>query len=229
MSTSESLSSPVDPTGFASVVGIDVGSERLVSTICHPDKRQVAKPSAVGHDRPGFELIDHALRALGVEPTRILIGLEATSRSNENLYQFLAGQGYTLCLLHPRQTHQFAEQRGLRAKTDRLDATTIARVLLSGEARVGSVPDELIATSRELERLHSGLPAERARSERNPCPAGGALPRVHSGLRRPLWDHRPGGAQALSGRCRHHDCRGRSRDGHLARTGSAALWPAHRG
>jgi len=163
MSTSPSVSSPVDPTGFAYVVGIDVGSEQLVYTICQPDKRPLGKPSEVGNDRAGFGQLDAALTALGVEPTRILIGLEATSRYNENLYQFLAGRGYTLCLLHPRQTHQFAEQRGLRAKTDRLDAGTIARVLLSGEARVGYVPDELIATYRELERLHGQLTAESAR------------------------------------------------------------------
>ena len=146
MSPSPSVSSPVDPAAFAYVVGIDVGSERLVYRICHPDKRPLAKPTELGNERVGFEHLDHSLRALGVEPARILIGLEATSRYNENLYHFLVGQGYTLCLLHPRQTHQFAEQRGLRAKTDRLDAGTIARVLLSGEARVGYVPDELIAT-----------------------------------------------------------------------------------
>jgi transposase len=65
--------------------------------------------------------------------------------------------------LHPRQTHQFAQQRGLRAKTDRLDASTIARVLLSGEARRGYVLDELIATYRELVRLHSQLSDDIAR------------------------------------------------------------------
>src|SRR6266704_1279444 len=53
--------------------------------------------------------------------------------------------GYVLRLLHPGQTHQFHQQQGLRAKTDRLDAMTIARVLLSGEARAGYVPSERIA------------------------------------------------------------------------------------
>ncbi len=54
------------------------------------------------------------------------------------LYHFLESHGYQLCLLHSRQTHQFAQQRGLRAKkSDKLDAITIARVLLSGEARPG--------------------------------------------------------------------------------------------
>jgi transposase len=91
------------------------------------------------------------------------LGLEATSRYSEPLSQFLSAQGYTLCLLHPRQTHPFAEQRGLRATTDQMSATTIARLLLSGEARPGYVPDELITTYREMERLHSPLADESAR------------------------------------------------------------------
>ena len=39
----------------------------------------------------------------------------------------------------------------------------MARLLLSGEARAGYVPDELIATYRELERLHSQLADDSAR------------------------------------------------------------------
>ncbi len=163
MSTSDSLSSPVEVSGFAYVVGIDIGSQSAVYCVCQPDKRQVVKPTELANSRAGFEALDRRLRQLAVPPQRILIGLEATGRYSENLYQFLQEQGYGLCLLHPRQTHQFAQQRGLRAKTDRLDATTIARLLLSGEARAGYVPDELISTYRELERLHSQLADDSAR------------------------------------------------------------------
>ncbi len=49
--------------------------------------------------------------------------------------------------------HAFAQQRGLRAKTDQLDAVTIARALRSCEARFGYVPSEQVATYRELMRL----------------------------------------------------------------------------
>src|SRR5258708_22704192 len=63
----------------------------------------------------------------------------------------------------PGQTHHFHQQQGLRAKTDRLDAMTIARVLLSGEERVGYIPNEQIATYRELVRLHTQLSEEAAR------------------------------------------------------------------
>jgi transposase len=68
-----------------------------------------------------------------------------------------------LCLLHPAQTHHFAQQGGLRAKTDHVDALSIARTLLSGEARAGSVPTERVATYRELVRLHTQFSDDVAR------------------------------------------------------------------
>src|SRR5207245_582715 len=157
MSQTNSPSSLVDASCFAYVVGIDIGSESCRLCVLKPDKSQVLKPAAFANAATGFDVLREQLESLGVPAEQILIGLEATSRYGENLYHFLERQGYQVCLLHPRQTHQFAQQRGLRAKTDKLDATTIARVLLSGEARRGYVPTEVIATYRELVRLHSQL------------------------------------------------------------------------
>jgi transposase len=163
MDQAESPSSVVDSSSFAFVVGIDIGSAWCSFCILKPDKSQVIKPTEFANTMSGFAALQGHLEPLRVAPGQILIGLEATSRYGENLYHFLEQRGYSLCLLHPRQTHQFALQRGLRAKTDRLDASTIARVLLSGEARRGYVPSELIATYRELVRLHSQLSDDIAR------------------------------------------------------------------
>jgi transposase len=80
----------------------------------------------------------------------------------ENLSHELEQRGSVLRLLHPRQTHQFHERQGLRAKTDRLDAMTIAKVLLSGEARAGYVPSQRITAYREVVRLHMHLSDEAA-------------------------------------------------------------------
>lgn len=163
MAQLEKPSSPVDASSFHYVVGIDVGSQTCSLCVLHPDKSLGAKPREFVNDATGFTFLRERLERLNSPADQVLIGLEATSRYGENLYRFLEGQGYQLCLLHPRQTHQFAKQRGLRAKTDRVDATTIARVLLSGEARRGSVPTERIATYRELVRLHSQLSDDIAR------------------------------------------------------------------
>ncbi len=163
MGQAERPSSPVDASSFTYVVGIDIGSESCSLCALKPDKRQMIKPTAFANAPTGFGVLQEKLEHLGVPPAQILVGLEATSRYGENLYHFLESHGYQVCLLHPRQTHQFAQQRGLRAKTDTLDATTIARVLLSGEARRGYVPTELIATYRALVRLHTQLSDEVAR------------------------------------------------------------------
>src|SRR5260221_727 len=139
------------------VVGIDIGMESCTMSCLTMDKRQVIKATAFVNAVQGFDWLFERLEGLGVAPQQILVGLEATSRYGENLLQALLKRGYQVCLLHPAQMHAFAQQRGLRAKTDQLDAVTIARALLSGEARFGYVPSEQVATYRELMRLQHQL------------------------------------------------------------------------
>ena len=145
------------------VVGLDVGSETCLVAVLTPDKRVVCKPFAIANAGDGFTHLDQQLAHLGCAPQDIIVGLEATGRYWETVYYFLQQRGYRLVLLHPAQAHHFAQRRGLRAKTDKLDAVTIARVLLSEDARPAYVPTELTATYRELVRLHSNLSDEAAR------------------------------------------------------------------
>lgn len=157
---SETSSPMPTPSALAYVVGIDIGMESCMMCCLTMEKRQIIKPSQFSNDATGFEWLFAHLEGLQVAPQQILIGLEATSRYGENLYHVLLSREYRVCLLHPGQIHAFAQQRGLRAKTDRLDATTIARALLSGEARFGYVPSEEVATYREMVRLHQQLTEE---------------------------------------------------------------------
>jgi len=161
MSTTTSASSAEEAT-IKYVCGIDIGSQSCAGCICRPDKSVVVKPMSFANAKEGWQVLVEKLTQLDAAPDQILIGMEATSRYGENLYQELEQRGYRLCLLHPGQTHQFHRQQGLRAKTDRLDAMTIARVLLSGEARAGYIPSERVATYRELVRLHTQLSDEAA-------------------------------------------------------------------
>lgn len=144
------------------VCGIDIGSQSCAGCILRSDKSVVVKAMPFANARQGWRIWEEKLSQLDAAPSQVLIGMEATSRYGENLYHELEQQGYILRLLHPGQTHQFHHQQGLRAKTDRLDAMTIAKVLLSGEARAGYVPSEQIVTYRELVRLHTQLSDEAA-------------------------------------------------------------------
>lgn len=145
------------------LVGIDVASEKCTVVILRADKTVVLKPLDFDNTRSGFEWLHQQLTRLEVSPSSIFIGMEATARYWENLYIELEKSGYAMILLHPAQTHQWAANRGLRAKTDRLDSLTIARHLLDDEARPAYVASDLIASYRELVRLHTRLSEEAAR------------------------------------------------------------------
>jgi transposase len=126
---SETSSAAPPPGTLAYVVGIEIGLESCPMCCLTMEKQQVIKPSSFGNDAAGFDWLFTHLEVLKVTPHEILVGLEVTSRYGENLYHALRARGYRICLFHPGQIHAFAQQRGLRAKTDRLDATTIARAL----------------------------------------------------------------------------------------------------
>jgi transposase len=163
MASEHVLSPREEGASLRYVVGLDVGSETCLVAVLRPDKSVLLKPFAIPNAGPGFESLVTKVGQLGSPPAQILVGLEATGRYWENIYHFLAQRGYRLMVLHPAQTHHFAERRGLRAKTDKLDAVTIARALLSDDVRPTYVPSDLIVTYRELVRLHSNLSDEAAR------------------------------------------------------------------
>jgi transposase len=129
MKRTPSVSSPEEEATIRYVCGIDVGSQSCAGCICRPDKSVVLRPMTFANTQQGWQVLEEKLRQWDAVPNQILIGMEATSRYHENLYQALEQKGYQMCLLHPGQTHHFHQQQGLRAKTDRLDAMTIARVL----------------------------------------------------------------------------------------------------
>ena len=145
------------------VVGIDVGADTCAVSILRPDKTAVRSPFPIANPASGFAHLAATLAQLGCSPGQIRVGLEATGRYWENLSQFLLPLGYDLVLVHPGQAHHFAQQRGLRAKTDKLDATTVARALLSDELRPAYVPSDLIGAYRELVRLQTDLTDAAAR------------------------------------------------------------------
>ena len=125
-----------------------------------------------------------------LRPARFSSGWKRPRETRENLSHELEQCGYVLRLFHPGQTHHFHQQRGLRAKTDRRDAMTIARASLSGEARMGYVRSR---TSGNLSRTgalaYATLRYRRWLPKRDPSPDRSSLPRIHPGFCRPMLAH----------------------------------------
>jgi transposase len=90
-------------------------------------------------------------------PAEVLIGLEATGVLWEPLYEAVTHAGYTVLVLNPRQTSSWAASLGLRAKTDGIDARTLARGLLAGYARASPLPSEAVQALRTLTRTRRDL------------------------------------------------------------------------
>jgi transposase len=73
------------------------------------------------------------LRAL---PAASRIGLEATGRYHELLADLAHGLGFAVFVLNPKDTRHYARAVGMRAKTDRVDAALIARLLAHEHAHL---------------------------------------------------------------------------------------------
>jgi transposase len=104
------------------VVGIDVSRDWL-DGFCLPDERRFQLPNtATGHD----DLVALIKRLPGL----VRVGFEATGGLEWRLWTKLEAAGIDAGQLPPAQIKAFAKSCGTRAKTDRIDATLIARYML---------------------------------------------------------------------------------------------------
>lgn len=80
------------------------------------------------------------------------LGLESTGAYHELLADLAHTQGHCVFLLNPRETRHYAKALGPRAKTDRVDAALIARLIAQEHPRLRAYTPPT-ATQRKLDRL----------------------------------------------------------------------------
>lgn len=135
------------------VMGIDVAKQaHVVCALCAPSGQVQLPATTIAATWEGYAQVLAWLRAWTSTPESVLIGLEATGTLWESLYGTLVQAGYTVLVLNPRQTVAWSASLGLRAKTDRADAWTLARGLLAGLARPSTLPSEAVQALRTLTR-----------------------------------------------------------------------------
>jgi transposase len=139
------------------VVGIDVAkAAHMVCALEAPEGAVRQKPTRIEATAQGYAQLSQWLTTWGM-PESVLIGLEATGTLWEPLYDTLTQAGYTVLVLNPRQTSSWAASLGLRAKTDGIDARTLARGLLAGYGRESHLPSETVQSLRTLTRARRDL------------------------------------------------------------------------
>ena len=144
------------------VVGIDVAKHfHVVCALEAPSGSLRQRATKIAATAEGYAQLCRWLRTWG-EPAALLIGMEATGTLWEPLHDTLTRAGYAVLVLNPRQTSAWAASLGLRAKTDGIDAQTLARGLLAGYARASTLPSETVQALRALTRARRDLIGSRS-------------------------------------------------------------------
>jgi transposase len=122
-------------------VGVDVSKDRLDVCVRRGEaKRHNDTSFVVAHDDAG---IDHLLSRLLEERPELVI-VEATGGFERAVVAALAAEGLPVAVVNPRQAREFAKATGRLAKTDRIDASILARFAEAIRPTPKPLPDEEI-------------------------------------------------------------------------------------
>jgi transposase len=108
-------------------IGVDISKETLAAYRL-PDNERIQ----VANDRAGQKTL---VRWIGKQNGALVV-FEATGAYHRSLEAALAANGLAFAKVNPRQARRFAEATGRLAKTDRVDAIMLARIMRGGLADV---------------------------------------------------------------------------------------------
>ena len=113
-------------------VGIDVSKDKHDCFIQSSEGEVLADVFTISNNMAGFNLLLQRIQDCTNSQDKIKVGLEATGHYSYNLLGFLLDNGLATYVLNPLRTNLYRKSLSLRkTKTDRVDARTIASMLLS--------------------------------------------------------------------------------------------------
>jgi transposase len=113
-------------------VGIDVAKDKHDCFILSSEGEVLADVFTIPNNAEGFEALLQAIRSCAKPSEKMKVGLEATGHYSYNLLGFLLDCGLPTYVINPLHTNLYRKSLSLRkTKTDRVDARTIAAMLMS--------------------------------------------------------------------------------------------------
>ena len=113
-------------------VGIDVSKDKHDCFIVNSEGEILADVFTIPNNMDGFHRLLQRIQDCTNSQDKIKVGLEATGHYSYNLLGFLLDNGLPTYVLNPLRTNIYRKSLSLRkTKTDRVDARTIASMLLS--------------------------------------------------------------------------------------------------
>ena len=113
-------------------VGIDVAKDKHDCFILSSEGEVLADVFTIPNNADGFDTLLQTIRRCVRPADKIKVGLEATGHYSYNILGFLLNKGLPTFVINPLQTNLYRKSLTLRkTKTDRVDARTIATMLMS--------------------------------------------------------------------------------------------------
>ena len=133
------VKSPVEPAsnkhtgGIIMIcVGIDVAKDKHDCFIISTEGEVLADVFTIPNNAEGFDTLLQTIHRCVRPKDKIKVGLEATGHYSYNILRFLLDCGLPTYVINPLHTNLYRKSLSLRkTKTDRIDARTIATMLMS--------------------------------------------------------------------------------------------------
>jgi transposase len=111
-------------------VGIDIAAQTF-SAAWGSSMNQIGSAQTFSQTAASRKAFLRQLRAAGVEAEQVLVVMEATGTYWMQVAVALHQAGYRVSVINPRQAHHFAQALPKQAKTDAIDAQTLAQLAAS--------------------------------------------------------------------------------------------------
>ena len=113
-------------------VGIDIAKDKHDCFILSSEGEILADVFTIPNNAEGFDTLLQTIRRCARPTDKIKVGLEATGHYSYNIVGFLLNKGLPTYVINPLHTNLYRKSLSLRkTKTDRVDARTIATMLMS--------------------------------------------------------------------------------------------------
>ena len=155
-------------------VGIDIAAASA-TVVWLPAGGKSSRPRQIAQTPHGYAELQTQLQATEIPPAETLVVMEATGSYWISLATTLVAAGYGVSVVNPSQAHDFAKALLKRAKTDAIDAQTLAQLAAVLQPDRWTPPPAIYTElqQRLARARHAARPATTG-AQPTPCAAAGS-------------------------------------------------------
>ena len=145
-------------------VGVDVGRTQHVARVLDTATANMSRSFQIPVSHEGFERFRRYLEGFSTNQQDFFVAIEATGAYHMPLAGYLMDYRYTLALVNPARAKAFRKAEGHVAKTDRVDAGVLCRMVSGVGLRPAAPKPEEQERLRVLTRWYFRLQQDRTRA-----------------------------------------------------------------